>query len=344
MFQDISILLLLPIVIIWFILLIKHTYSDIAKRRITFASIDMLNRITNHRPTKRPIAKWVLFLFGLILIIVGLARPVGLPYEEVVEGPSLDIVFALDISKSMLANDINGNRRIDVAKAIIKHVVSFLKHDRVGLVVFSGETMVQSPLTIDKATFLSFLDRVDPSLLTKQGTNIAQAIETSLARFDYLASQSRVIVLFSDGEDHNKSKLQKIINEANKRNVSIITVGIGTEKGGYIPIGHNIWGEPVYLTYKGKRVITRLEEKTLKMIANETGGKYLKANSIENASEIAKYLENLPRLGYIRTTQPVSNELFHIPLLISFIILLFEWIISERIPYEREKDHWLKRI
>lgn len=336
--------ILLAAAAIWVALMWHCASREMRRRREAFASSKMLERIASHKPTRRPVIKWAMIILAFLLMSVGLMRPQGSLSEETVVGEGLDLVIALDISKSMNSNDIEGNSRLDVAKAILGRMLNGLRDDRLGLIVFAGETMVQSPLSYDKNAFLTFLERVNPSLLAKQGTNLAGAIQTSLDRFDMTASQSKVIILISDGEDSETERLEAAIQEVSRKKIPVFTVGIGSEKGGYIPESRTWFGDLVYKRHKGQLVITRLNEKNLREIAERTGANYFRASDISSAKEVITGLEGIKRVAVAGGTRLIRNELYFFPLILAFLLLLVEWMISERIPYERERDHWLKRI
>lgn len=344
MFRTTENAFILILAAVWVILLWRVAAGKMRCRREAFASAVMFSRIAGHKPTRRPVFKWAMVLAGFALVGLGMMRPQGSLYEEKLMGEGLDLVVALDISKSMNANDIEGNSRLEVAKAILNKMVNGLRDDRVGLIVFAGETMVQSPLSYDKNTFLTFLERVNPSLLTKQGTNLAGAIQTALDRFDMTASQSKVVLLISDGEDSDKKRLDSAVEEAARKNIPVFTVGIGSKKGGYIPEGQTWFGDIVYKRYKGQPVITKLDEKNLREIAERTQAEYLRASDISSARKVISGLNNIKRVAVVGGSRQLRRELFFFPVLMAFLLLLLEWMISERIPYERERDHWLKRI
>ncbi|NCB40638.1 MAG: VWA domain-containing protein [Erysipelotrichia bacterium] len=344
MFKNPENAVLIILAALWVIVLWRVAARQMRHRREAFASPAMLSRIAGHKPTRRPVAKWAMVIAGFALIGLGIMRPQGGLYEEAVIGEGLDLVVALDISKSMNANDIEGNSRLEVAKAILNKMVNGLRNDRVGLVVFAGETMVQSPLSYDKNTFLTFLERVNPTLLAKQGTNLAGAMQTALDRFDMTASQSKVILLISDGEDSDKERLETAIKEAARKKIPVFTVGIGSEKGGYIPEGQTWFGDIVYKRYKGQPVITKLDEKNLREIAEQTQADYFRASDISSARKVISGLNGIKRVAVAGGSTQQRRELFFFPVLMAFLLLLLEWMISERIPYERELDHWLKRI
>jgi Ca-activated chloride channel family protein len=329
---------------VWLILLVRQLLVTVRARRAAFANQAILHKIVGHQPTKRPVFKWLLMGLAFVLITVTLARPIGGLTEETVSGAGLDLVVLFDISQSMSAMDIEGHSRLEVGKVLVERLLGSLRRDRVGLVVFAGDTMVQCPLTHDKNAFLTFLQRLDPSLLTKQGTNLAGAIETGIDRFDQTASQSKVLVLVSDGEDQDQERLDKALAEAKRKNIFIYTVGIGSTRGAPIPIARNVWGELQYKVHKGKQVITKLDDTVLKKIAKESGGKAFRTSDEKSAMDVAKALEGLKRVAMASGTVVTQRELYPIPALLAFLILLLEWMISERIPYTREKDHWLKRL
>ncbi len=344
MFQTPENLLVLAIAGLWLALLVRTGARDLKRRREAFAEQKILERITGHVPTRRPLIKWVILLAAFGLLGLALARPVGGVREETVTGMGLDLVVALDLSQSMYVQDIDRYSRLTIAKALLQRLMQGLMHDRVGLVVFAGDTMVQCPLTVDRGAFLTFLERVDPSMLTNQGTNLAAAIETSLDRFDYTASQSKAILLISDGEDPDAGRVKKAVAEAKRKGVPVFTVGIGSREGGPIPVSRNVWGDVEYKVFKGRRVISRLDDEMLKMIARETGAKNWRAVDGASAQEVARALLGMKRVALVAGTRTVAQEWFELPLLVAFLLLVIEWMISERIAYTREKDHWLKRL
>lgn len=344
-FKSFDNIYLLLLTVLWVAALTVVTIRQLKKRREAFASSVMLGRITSHKPTQRPLIKWVMILLALFFLGIGILRPLGESYEEEVSGSGMDLIVALDISKSMTAYDIEGNSRLSVAKVLLRNLVNGLKEDRVGLVVFAGETMVQSPLSYDKNAFLTFLERVDPTLLSEQGTNLGGAIQTSIDRFSTTASQTKVIVLISDGEDPDTKHIDAAISEAEKKGIQIFTVGIGSEKGGYIPESRNFWGEIQYKRLaNGQLVISKIAEAPLKEIAKRTKAEYYRAADVKTANKVIKGLNKIKRVVVSGGKRIMRKELYWIPVLIGFLLLLVEWIISERIPYSREQDHWLKRI
>ena len=344
MFRNPENLLLLLLGMIWLTLVVRSFFLNIQKKRDAFAQSGIFPRIVGHKPTKRPAIKWGLIAVAFFLMGIALARPTGGLFEEAVTGSGLDLVVLFDVSQSMEAMDIDGHSRLEIGKALVEKLIGSLKQDRVGLVAFAGDTMVQCPLTQDKNTFLTFLQRIDPSLMTTPGTDLAKAIETGIDRFDLNASQSKAIVMVSDGEDQNKERLEKALKETKRKGIVVFSVGIGSQGGAPIPVSRNVWGEIMYKTHQGRQVVSKLNDATLKSIAKATDGQYFRAADGRSTIQVAEALGGLKRVAMNAGTQTVTRELFHLPGLLAFLVLLFEWMISERIPYEREKDHWLKRI
>lgn len=344
MFKNPENLLLLLLGMIWLTLILRNFFASIQKRREAFANEGIFPRIVGHKPTKRPVLKWGLIGIAFFLMGLSLARPTGGLFEEAITGSGLDLVVLFDVSQSMEAMDIEGHSRLEIGKALVEKLAGSLKQDRLGLVAFAGDTMVQCPLTQDKNTFLTFLQRIDPSLMTTPGTDLAKAIETGIDRFDLNASQSKAIVLVSDGEDQNKERLDKALKEAKRKGIVIFTIGVGSQNGAPIPVSRNVWGEIRYKSHQGRQVVSKLNDATLKNIGKATGGQYFRAADGKSTIQVSEALGGLKRVAMNAGTQTVTRELFHLPGLLAFLILLFEWMISERIPYEREKDHWLKRI
>ena len=330
---------------VWVLVLADYSIKRLKKRREAFASSEMLSRITSHKPTKRPLIKWIIIIIAFALIGISTLRPLGESYEEEINGSGLDLVVALDISKSMNALDIDGNTRLSVAKAVLKNMMNGLKDDRIALVVFAGETMVQSPLSYDKNAFLTFLDRVNPAVLSEQGTNLGGAIQTSIDRFSTTASQTKVIVLVSDGEDPDTNHIKAAISEAAKKNIKVFTVGIGSKEGGYIPVSRDFWGNYQYMRRSnGQLVLSKIAEAPLKEIAEKTNAEYFRAYDVSSAKKVIQGLNTIKRVAVSGGKRIMRKELYWIPLFFAFFLLLLEWMISERIPYSREQDHWLKRI
>jgi len=241
---------------------------------------------------------------GLALILLAVWGPSWGQDLQKTQTKGLDVVFAVDVSKSMQALDFSTKReyvsRLDATKSLIEEFVKKRNNDRIGLVEFAGESFVASPLTLDHSVFLNFLQRISSDDLGKQGTNLAEAIEISIARLEVSSiddndkQNGKVIILFSDGDETITSDAKKMAELAKKKGIKIFTVGIGSTKGSPIPVGQDVFGKIIYKKYKGETVITALNPKPLKEIAQITGGEYFHAQSQSDLKKLSQNLNNLP--------------------------------------------------
>lgn len=266
-------LLLVPV----FIFLFARAESSRRKALSTLGDANLLKSMSIGLSEGRRKLKALLVLTAITLIIIASARPqFGVGLKEM-RTSGRDILFVLDISKSMLAQDIAPSR-LQSAKSAIKGLLDEARGDKVGLVIFAGEAFLQCPLTVDYSAMKLFLDAVDVDSIPLPGTNIADAIQEGMKAFSKAQSTSKIMVLITDGEDHS-GKAIEVAKEAGKQNIRIYTIGIGNPAGAPIPIRD----ENGNLTYKkdeqGNTIMSALDEVTLQKIALETGGKYYFAGS-----------------------------------------------------------------
>ena len=233
------------------------------KRQI---SPTLLNKLLSKQP--RPVLRISLPILVLLLSITALMRPQGQPHLERAHKQGRDLVILLDLSKSMLAQDLRPNRLFR-AKEMIKELVNALQGERVALIGFAGEVKLICPLTLDYTYVKNSLTHLEPAQIRTGGTQTGQALEAALKMLFYDPSlKNRDILLITDGESHESNPI-KIAKEAGEKGISIHTVGLGSPMGASIPT------EEGPLMYHGQKVITRLDESTLQQIANITGGYYI---------------------------------------------------------------------
>jgi len=274
--------------------------------------------------------KQILFLLGLVLIVVSLARPQwGFKWQRV-EAKGLDIVIALDTSKSMLAQDLKPNR-LERAKLAIEEFVKNLKGDRVGLVVFTSTAFLQSPLTLDYGGFLLSLKKVNTNILPVGGTSLSGAIRESLKALKESPKKSRVIILITDGEDH-EGEVISAAEQAKKESTKIFCIGVGSPEGELILI-ENEEGKRIFLKDReGKVVKTRLNEELLQKVALITEGAYVRSTPSQFGLDllynkrIAKIQKRLLKSKMVKKYE----ERYQIFLSLAFFLLLAELFISER--------------
>jgi Ca-activated chloride channel family protein len=217
----------------------------------------------------------VLWIAAMTLILAALARPQWGETMEEVRRRGLDIVVALDTSKSMLAEDLKPNR-LQQAKWGIRDLAARLKGDRVGLVAFAGTSFLQCPLTIDYSAFMLSLDDVYVGIIPRGGTAIADALNTAAKSFDDTSNADRVILLITDGEDH-EGDLDRKRRELKEQDIRVFVVGVGSSEGELIPVPPK-QGESGFLKDRqGNVVKSSLQESTLQQLALDTGGLYVRA-------------------------------------------------------------------
>jgi Ca-activated chloride channel family protein len=284
------------------------------------------------------IIKSGIIVFSIALLLLAAADPqVGTKIENVKE-TGIDIYIILDVSLSMQAQDIKPSR-LEKAKLEISNLIQKLHGDRIGLIVFAGEPFVQFPLTTDYSAANLFLSAADVSTVPEQGTAIATAINLATKSFDYSSKTEKVIVIFTDGEDH-EGNIQDASYDAKKNDIAIYTIGLGSPDGVPIPV-YNDQGQQVGFKKDkdGNIVLSKLDETTLKEIASETGGQYLRsANDRDELEIIYDDLSKIKKteLGEKRVTD--YEDRFYYFLAPAIFLLVGEFFMSER------KSHFLDRM
>lgn len=271
-----------------------------------------------------------LLLAALALLVAALLRPrLGFRWEEV-QRRGVDVMVAVDVSRSMLADDVKPNR-LERARREVKDLVRLLRGDRVGLVAFAGDAFVQCPLTLDASTFTLFLDELSPRSTGRGGTALAEALRRVTAGFDPESPARRVAVLITDGEDH-EGDLEGALQEAKEKGVVIYALGVGTAEGALIPLAEN--GSGYLKDREGQVVKSRLDEGTLERIALATGGAYVRTSGAGRELETI-YNERIAKLEGAQlagSRQRRAEERFQWPLGLAVLLLVLEALIGERPP------------
>jgi Ca-activated chloride channel family protein len=252
--------------------------------------VGRLSSSVNWRGRRWRTVLWFVALTGLL---ISLARPQWGTETQIVEQQGIEVMVALDVSKSMLAQDVKPDR-LSRAKLEIADLMTRLGGDEIGLVLFSGASFVQFPLTSDYATARTFLDNARPEVISKPGTNIGAAIRTAMSGFDYNRASQKVIVLITDGEDHDTDTLA-LAQQAADQGIMLYAIGFGSPQGEPIP-EYNDQGEVI--GYKkdqaGEVVLSKLDEATLQQIAQIGNGKYFRATV--DGSELGALVSELNTL------------------------------------------------
>jgi Ca-activated chloride channel family protein len=295
-----------------------------------FGNPEILEKlVANFSPALRNL-KITLIILAYISLIIALANPqIGTKTEEV-KREGIDVMVALDVSTSMLAEDIKPNR-LEKAKHEVSKLIELLEGDRIGIVAFSGMAHVQCPLTLDYSAARLFLSIIDTDLIPQPGTAIGEAIRTALKAFNREERKHKVLIIITDGEDH-ESKPMEAAEEAEQEGIIIYTVGIGSPQGVPIPIYDRSGYQSGFKKDRsGSVVTTKLDVTTLQKIAYQTGGKYYLASSGEaELEEIYNEIAALEKKELVSRQFSQYEDRFQIFLLIGFVLLLLEFFIPER--------------
>jgi len=272
------------------ILLVAYFLVFLWKKRKQkqFANLDLLNKLSPNRSVFKSILKIFLITLALSFMIIALVNPKMGTKLKTIKREGVDIVFALDVSKSMLCEDIAPSR-LAKAKQIISKTIDKLGSDRVGIIIYAGNAYPLLPITTDQAAAKMFLQNASPNMVSSQGTAINEALLLAKTYYDNEEQTNRFLVLISDGEDHSDNG-NIIIDDLVKEGIKTYTIGVGTTKGGPIKMkmGNSFLGYKK--DRKGEVVITKMNDEILKKIANNGNGKYIYGNNtqatVDTISEI----------------------------------------------------------
>jgi Ca-activated chloride channel family protein len=276
----------------------------------------------------RPLIKFVLQLIAFSAGVIMLSRPQFGSKIEDVKKQGVEVIIALDVSNSMLAEDIQPDR-LTRAKQAISRLVDNLDNDKIGLIVFAGDAYIQIPITTDYLSAKMFLSAINPNIVPKQGTAIGAAINLGVRSFSPGEGKSKAIIIITDGENHEDDPV-KDAEDASKAGIVIHTIGIGSTEGVPIPVINN--GRKDYLKdADGNTVITKLDEEILKKIALSTNGNYVRAsNSNIGLDEIFSDIKKMKKQDLQSTQFTEYNDQFQVFAALMLIILLGDFIIMER--------------
>lgn len=301
--------------------------GQLARRRLSrFGRLETIRPLMPDASTGRRRLKFILYLTAFALLTLALARPqLGSKLREV-ESRGIEMMLVVDVSNSMLAEDFQPNR-LERTKYAIGKLFEGLQQDRVGLVVFAGEPKVQLPITSDYRMARAFARKIDPSLVSVQGTAIGKALEQSQLAFssDTEQSHGRVIILITDGENHEDDAIE-VAKRAADMGVKIFTIGIGTPEGAPIQInGEFIKDE------NGEMVVSKLNEEMLARIADITGGAYVRATKQSiGLDEIVKAINEMEQTELSTIRFEEFNEQYQYLLIAALVLLLAEFLLLDR--------------
>ena len=302
------------------------TYRNQKKRLRKFGDLKLLKALMPDVSHFRPRVKFWLLLAALALLIVMLARPqMGTKISQE-KRTGIETIIALDISNSMLAEDIVPSR-LDRSKMMVENLVDHFTNDKIGLIVFAGDAFVQLPITSDYVSAKMFLSSIDPSMMATQGTDIATAINMAVSSFTQEEGIGKAVIVITDGEDHEGGALEAA-EEAKKKGMSVYVLGVGSTQGAPIPIP----GTGDYMKDNtGNTVMSALNEEMCRQVAQAGGGVYI---HVENNSAAQQQLDNeLDKLSKKETSTTVYSdfdEQFQAFGILALLLLIIEICIFDR--------------
>ena len=324
--------------IIPFLFIINWIYMSWRKKiQDSYSDSELLNVISPNRSNFKLNLKLIIECLAVLFLSIGLANPkIGTELKSI-NREGVDIVFAVDVSKSMLAEDVAPNRLLR-SKRIISEIINSLSSDRVGIVAYAAQAIPQVPLTTDFASVKNFLQIIDTDMLSSQGTSIDAALNLSANFFDQNSETNRVLILLSDGEDHDDIP-ESIINLIIENNINLISISVGQDSGSTIPIKINGTVDSYKKDNNGEVVITKRNSEILKKIASSSGGEYIDGNITEETLESVKAkLDEIDKSEF-ETSQFVEyKQQFQIFILIALLFIIADIFIFQT------KTKWIQNL
>lgn len=327
---------------LWLIPSIIFLYWYLRKKQLkkleSFASLKIQDVLIPANSRMKSPFKFAIFVLAFALLMVALANPqVGTKIEEVKQ-VGIEVYILLDVSKSMLAEDIKPSR-LEKAKYEISKLIQRLQGDKIGLIVFAGQAYIQIPLTTDYSAANLFLNAVDVNSVPQAGTAIGPALALALKSFKYEDGTKKAIVLITDGEDH-EGDIEGAIDEANSKDVALYAIGFGSPAGVPIPV-YNASGAAVGFKKdnEGNIVLTKLDESILKTIAEKGNGKYYRGTNTEDELDnIYNDLAKIEQSEYGSKQITEYEDRFYYFLLPAILLLIGEFFISTN------RSKWMDRF
>nr|WP_320021394.1 VWA domain-containing protein [uncultured Draconibacterium sp.] len=325
-------LLIIPLLAMFF------AWSRISRRRALkkFGQQEILGQLMPYSSGNRPVVKFIILMLALAFFIVGIARPQFGSKLKTEKREGVELMIALDVSNSMMAEDIQPNR-LERAKRAISRLIDRLKDDKIGLIVFAGDAYTQLPITSDYNSAKLFLNSVNTQIVPKQGTAIGAAIDLARKSFTPNGEANKAIVIITDGENHEDDALASA-KAALDEGAIVHTIGMGLPSGSPIPVLRN--GQTDYLKDRdGNVVVTKLNEQMLEQIAAAGGGIYVRANNAQvGLNALFDEINAMEKQEMETRTYSEYDDQFQYFFAVGLFLLLLEFVILER------KNKYLKRI
>lgn len=314
-------LLLLPLLLLLFIFFQAWRKKSIAR----FGTASLVYQLIPDFSNGKHIIKFLLLSLAYIFLVLGLANPQLGTKQEKVKRQGIDVVIALDVSKSMLAEDVQPNR-LARAKNFISNFVDQLKNDRLAMVIFAGRAYLQMPLSVDYSAAKLYLKTVSTESVPTQGTSISEAIDLANESFAQGDNKSKALIIISDGEDH-EAGVDEALEAAAKNGIRVFTIAVGTDKGSPIPMANGDYKRDA----EGNIVLSKVNIEAMRTYAEKGNGKSYVLGS--GKDEVTAILKELGRIG----TKDIEDEVFtdyddkfQYCLIIAFGLLVIEFMLSER--------------
>ena len=318
--QYLFLLLLIPFFFIFYAVMLK-----LRKRRIRrFGDESLVKEIMPSSSVSKGWVKTVLFSAAFFFFVIGLSRPqIGAKLKEH-QTKGVEIMIALDVSNSMLAQDYSPNR-LERAKLSISRLVDRLRDDRIGLIVFAGNSFVQLPITTDYVSAKMFLNSISTESVPVQGTAIWEAINTAVRSFSAQSEKSRAIVIITDGENHEDDPVAAA-KQAAELGVRIFTIGVGSPEGQPIPVDGELLRDR-----NGEIVVSRLDEKVLQDVAEAGNGVYVRAGNREfGLAPVVERIRQMDEEEFSSVIFEEFDEQYMYFFAIALVLLVIEMLIGER--------------
>ncbi len=317
---------IVPLLIVLY-LWTQHRNKTILEK---FANNNLVGRLLSNYVAQRKHLKFFFFIVALILLLFAAADPkIGSKLQKV-KYKGAEVVIALDVSNSMLAEDIYPNR-LEAAKMAIERLIDKLTQNRIGIIVFAGEAFVQLPITSDYVSAKMFLNTIQPSIVSIQGTNIASAIELGIRSFSTQdKGTNKVLIIISDGEDHEQGAID-MATEAASKGIIIHTIGMGKPEGAPIPVLNKFGKKDYKVDKQGNVIITKTNDALLQQIATAGNGAYVRAQNISTIlNEITYRIEKLNTKESESEIYADYDHQYQYPLLLSLMFFVLEFFFIER--------------
>jgi len=299
-----------------------------------YGDISLLGQLMPDYSSTRPLIKFILVSMALGFILVALARPqFGTKLEEV-KREGVELIIALDVSNSMLAQDIQPNR-LERAKQAISRLTSRLQDDKIGMIVFAGDAYVQVPITTDYSSVKLFLDAINTEIVPKQGTAIGSAIEMAMKSFTPDSEMKKAIIVITDGENHEDDPVEAAGKAADK-GIVVHTIGMGKPRGAPVPSDRLANTGAFRKDREGNVVVSKLDEQMLEKIASAGDGVYIRANNTRiGLDKLFDEINSMDKTAYEARKYSEYDERFQYFIATALILLLLEFLLQER------RNKWL---